>query len=159
FAITSNDAQNGSGGVPLEVTSQLNELPELSDAAGFGVGPFLRVKDDGTNASGLALITDPVHVANLLKLNFTEGSWSDVKGPAIAVQEDKAHDEGWTQGSTFNVIFTDGTTGTLQVGAIYSDKVFSTYMADQAEFAGGKRQPYDVQIVADSAPGVSTADA
>jgi putative ABC transport system permease protein len=157
FAITSNDAQNGTGGLPVTLVDEINQLPEVSDAAALGIGPFLRVKDDGSTSSSLAIVSDPVHAANLFKLRFSEGSWADVKGPAVAVQADKAHDESWTIGSTFNVTFTDGTQGALTVGAIYTDDFFSNYMADSAEFAG-RRPLYDAQIVADAAPGVSEAE-
>jgi putative ABC transport system permease protein len=132
-------------------------LPELSDAACLGIGPFKRITN-GKPSDSLAIITEPAHAANLFKLHFTDGSWANVKGSTVAVQEDKANKEDWTVGSTFDVLFTDGTTGTMTVGAIYDDKFFSNYVADSAEFEG-RRVPFDNQIVADTAPGVSEQQA
>ncbi|HZX57004.1 MAG TPA: FtsX-like permease family protein, partial [Ilumatobacteraceae bacterium] len=157
FAVTSADAQSGSGGLPLDLAAKLNDLPEVSDAAGLGIGPFLRLKD-GAPSSNLALVTDPARAANLVKLKFTEGGWNDIDGTNIGVQEEKAKDEGWTVGSTFDTTFTDGSSGTLTVSAIYSDDFFSNFMADAAAFEG-KRPAYDFQVVANAAPGVSEEQA
>ncbi len=155
FAVTSSDAQSG-GGLPTSLVDELNGLPQVADAAGLGAGPFQRMVD-GKPKQGLAFITDPTHAAGLIDLKFLDGGWANVSGTDIAVSKEKADDEGWTVGSSFDVTFIDSSTDTFTVAAIYDDDFFGNYIADRSEFVG-KRPPLDFQVVAKSAPGTPEAD-
>jgi len=156
FAVT--PADQGNGGFPASLADELNTLPEVENAVGFGLGPFQIVKADGTTKDAGAFIVDPPRAAQLLELHFTSGGWEDVQGNGIIVQEDTADSQDLQVGDTFEARFLDQSTDTLTVAGIYDDDFFGNYIADRTVFENRGLPLIDLQIVAQSAPGVPESE-
>ena len=155
FAVSTGD--QGFGGLPASLADELNTVPAVTNAVGFGAGPFIRLENGEPKDSG-ALLVDPARAELLLDLTFTQGSWADVSGVNIAVDKEKADSENWGVGTMIDVAFINRSTATLTVAAIYDDDFFGTFIADRQLFVGTGTPLFDLQVIAQSASGFSEAD-
>ena len=157
FAISTGDGQ-GFGGLPTTLTDQLNELPEVSDAAGLGIAQ-IRVVEKGTPKARGVITLDPKHVVGLFNFEFTQGGWDALNNTTILVSKDKADRDGLTVGSELSVSFLDDSTQTIKVAGIFDNKTFGNFIVDRALFDGRGVSLFDVQIFALTKAGVSEANA
>ncbi len=154
--------ENPQGGVlPVSIADDLNKLPEVGGAVGFGGGAFKIVGggNDGKDKDSAGITVNPETVAGLLDLKFVQGSWSDVHGDDILISEEHAKDENLTVGATFDVTFLNQSSATFTVAGIFSDRVFGNYIMDRAAFATSGQPLFDFQVVANAANGVSVDSA
>ena len=150
--------ENPQGGIlPVALGDEINKLPEVGAAVGFGGGSFKIIGGgtDGKDKDSAALLVDPTSVAELFTLHFAEGSWADVKGDDILVSKERADEQDLHVGDMFEVSFLNQSKATFRIAGIFTDKNFGTYYADRAAFAGSGQPLFDFQVAANPAPGVS----
>lgn len=157
FAVSTPDTQ-GFGGLPLSLTDQLNELPEVEVAVGIGVN-LVQLLEDGQPVGKTVLTVDPERAATLFDLPFTEGGWPGLDADGILMSKDKADRDGVAVGDQVSVILQNGETRQLTLGGIFDSEDFGNLIVSRDLFAGQTTDQYDVQVLVQSAEGVSTADA
>ncbi len=157
FAVSTSDGQ-GFGGLPTTLTDDLNKLPEISDAVGLGIAQIKIVTDGKPKATGVFTL-DATHAAPLFNITFVGGGWSGLNNTTILVSKDKADRDGLKVGSPLSVSFLDQSTATLTVAGIYDSKAFGNLLVDRTLFDGRGTTLFDVQIFAQTKPGVSDAAA
>ncbi len=156
ITVTPKTAQGGI--LPVTAATDMNALPEVGVATGFGGGVFKIVSGSDPRDAG-AILVDPDTVGQLLELDFEAGDWSDVSGNNILVYSDRAKDDGLTIGSTFDVTFLNQSTATFTVGAIFTNDLFGNYMIDRSAFAESGQPQFDFQVLVNAADGVSVDQA
>ncbi|CAB4882015.1 unannotated protein [freshwater metagenome] len=157
FAISTSDGQ-GFGGLPPVLADELNKLPEISDAVGLGVAQMLVIEKGKPIAKGVITV-DATHAAKLLSVPFIEGGWAGLDSTSILVAKDKANRDGLHVGSKISTMFLDQSTATLTVAGIFDSKNFGNLITDSALFDGRGAALFDVQVLVQTKPGVSDADA
>jgi len=157
FAVSTGDDQ-GIGGLPIALSEQLNELPEVGDALGIGVS-LVRIVEGGEPDEELVLTVDPQRAEGIYDLDFTEGGWAGLDAGSVLVDVDKAADEGWSVGSTVDVVLLDGTTQAVTVGGVFEGDGFGTVIVDRQLFAGQTTDLFDFQVLVSTADGVSEGEA
>jgi len=113
------DAEVSAGGfagpaLGPELVTDIKELPEVDAASGVQFGS---IQLDGavTSTIGLSL----ADTTRLWDLGDTEGSIAELGADEVGVQTEKAETEGWKIGDVLPVVYPDGSSGTLRVGALY----------------------------------------
>ena len=140
----------GGGGLPPELAGTLDDLPEVSQAAGLGEGTA-EVDGDGTSIA----VADPVRLDVVLQLDVVDGSFVDLDDTELAVSESDAEDHDWTVGSPVSVRFLDGTASTFTVGAIYEPlQVVGDYIMTRTAWASHARQDVDSSVYVELEDGV-----
>jgi putative ABC transport system permease protein len=157
FAVSTSDNQ-GFGGLPTSLADELNELPEVEGAVGIGVN-LIQLVEDGQPAGKSVLTVDPQRAAQLFDLPFTEGSWADLDDQGILMSVDKADRDGLSVGESVQAVFQDGTTRDLRVAGLFDSEDFGNLIVARSLFAGQTSDLFDVQVLVQSAPGVSTEEA
>jgi putative ABC transport system permease protein len=137
-------AGSGFGGslLPLEVTDQLNDLPEVDVAAGLS-GVSARIAGSETFAIGL----DPDRAFELFDVAPVAGEIRDLAQPdTIAVFEGRAKDKGWSVGDVIDAQFPQHNgAAKLRIVSLYDNKelagdytlgtpTIDQYVPDQGEF-------------------------
>ncbi|MCU1367852.1 MAG: transporter substrate-binding protein [Ilumatobacteraceae bacterium] len=154
--------ENSQGGLlPVSLADDLNKLPEVGAAVGFGGGSF-KIIGGGTNGKdkdSVGITVDPATVAQLFNLHFAAGDWSVVKGDDILVSQERANDDHLKVGDTFQVSFLNQSKATFRIGGIFSDKNFGTFFIDRAAFASSGQPMFDFQVAVNPANGVSVGTA
>jgi putative ABC transport system permease protein len=156
FAVSTNDSDFG--GLPTTLVDQINDLPEVQGAVGIGVN-LLTLIEDGQPEGKSVLTTDPAQAAALFELPFVAGGWSDLDDRGIMVSTDKAERDGLSMGDQVDAVFLDGTTTTLTVEGLFDSEDFGNLIVSRDLFAGQTNDIFDIQILVQSAGGVSTAQA
>lgn len=88
---------------------------------------FTRVAGHDT----LVRATDATTVRQLLRPEFTDGSFTGFGGPNVVVSADTAKERGWHTGTTVPVTYPDGAQGQLTVSGIYrGNKLLSGIITD-----------------------------
>ena len=159
IAVTPENPQGGV--IPSTLADDLNQLPEVGSAVGFGGGAFKLIGGgaNGKDKDQIGITTDPKTVPDLFDIHFVAGDWSSLHGDQILVSEDHANDEDLAVGDTFEVSFLNQSKATFTVGGIYSDKFLGNYLIDKAAFADSGQPQFDFQVVTNAAPGVSESAA
>lgn len=152
IAIGSKSDQGGI--LPTTVADDLNALPEVGVATGFGAGLFKIVGGDNPRDAAATLV-DPATVGALLEIEFESGGWSGVDSNNIAVSSDRANADGLEVGSTLDVTFLSQATATFTVAGIFTDDLFGNYIVDRNAFAQSGQPLFDLQVLATTADGVS----
>lgn len=144
----------GGGGISPDLATEAAKLPEVDTAAGLGTGA-LRIGGQDQSVG----VGDPAAVARVLDLGVVSGSLDALGDHSLAVDEQRAIDEGWQVGRTVPVTFADGTTTDFDVAALYTggDVVGPLIMSRDA-WAPHAFQSLDVAVLIKLAPGVSIAD-
>jgi putative ABC transport system permease protein len=156
FAVSTDDQEFG--GLPHALTDDLNEVPEVAHAVGFGGGQLQLIEDGVPEDRGVATV-EPEHAQALFDLDFVGGGWDRLGPESIFFSNDKAEREGVGVGDPVEVVLLDGTEKTLTIAGIYDSDVFGNLIADRELFAGQITNQFDFQVLVQAAPGVSIADA
>jgi putative ABC transport system permease protein len=157
FAVSTSDSQ-GFGGLPTTLTDQLNELPEVQVAVGIGVN-LVQLLEDGQPQGRTVLTVDPERAATLFDLPFVDGGWSDLDASGILMSKDKAERDDLQLGDAVKAIFQNGESRDLRLVGIFDSEDFGNLIVSRELFAGQTADQFDVQVLVQSADGVSTADA
>jgi putative ABC transport system permease protein len=158
FAVSPSGDGDGFGGLPHSVTDDLNELPQVAAAVGFGGGQ-LRLVEDGEPVGRQALTVEPEYAQAIFDLEFVAGGWDGLGPDTIFMSEDKATRDGFTLGGPAEVVLLDGTEKTLTVAGIYDSDVFGNLIADRRLFDGQLLNLFDFQVLVQAAPGVDSGEA
>lgn len=141
----------GFGGITPDLTTRLNELPEVSAASGLRFG-LLKVDDSAKQV----VVADPATLPEVLDVGVTEGSLADLGEHQLAVAANTAADHGWAVGTKLPVSFVDGTTDTLEVVALYdNDDVVGGYLLGLAAWVPHAIENFDTFIAVKLNDGVS----
>lgn len=97
-----------------DLVADIKELPDVDAASGVQIGS-IQLDGDVTSTLGLSL----ADVTRLWDLGDTEGSIAGLGADEVAVETEKAETEGWRAGDVLPVVYPDGASGTLRVGALY----------------------------------------
>jgi len=143
------------GGLDPSLAAQLNQLPEVSAAAGIRVGA---AKIDGSVEQVLGL--DPATAFRLFNIKPLQGKTTDLGAGAIAVYKNVAHDKRLRIGSLLPVIFKDTGLQQLRVALIYGEnRPGGNYLMGLPAYNANFANHYDAQVFVKKAPGVSKATA
>ena len=103
---------------------------------------------------------DPARASAVLDLHTAEGSLASLSGDQLAVSEHVASAQHWRIGTTLPVVFPDGTTARLHIGAIYRSRdLVGDYLLPASAWDPHAIQPLDKYIFATLAPGTGHAAA
>ncbi len=143
------------GGVSPDLATSLAELPELEAVTGLAYGA---AEVDGSTQ--ILVAADVASLGRVVDLGATEGDLADLGPDGVAIDRDRATDQGLSIGDTLDVTFATGPIR-LRVGAIYteSEVVGGLLVATEtlAEHTDGPL--VDAQILATVADGVDLAAA
>lgn len=151
YAVTTEN--DGFGGLPLELSNRLNDLPEVGDALGIGAN-LLTVVERSEPSVKTVLTLDPVHAAAVLDLPFVEGGWDALDGSSILVSADKAARDGLRVGDVLPATLPDGTSRELSVTGIFDSDVLGNLIVARDLFTDQPLPLFDLQIFVTGAPGV-----
>ena len=128
YALSVNS--RGFGGIPIKVTDQIAELPEVSQATGIG---FIAAKvgDD----SSFVLVFNPKTSPGLYGFEMIDGKQDGLKKNEILVESDKATEKNLTVGSTVQVTLVDGRAVDMKVAGTYRN-AFGNYALSRELFDG-----------------------
>jgi putative ABC transport system permease protein len=150
FVIDSGTGFMG-GGLPSEVASEINDLPEVGAATGVRFG-FAEVEGSSTTIGGL----DPETGFDLFDVGIVDGDPSGLDADGIGVFKDKAEDEGWRVGDEINVRFAETGDQTFTIVALLDTRdLTGTYVMGPEAFDANIPTAGDAQIWIRLADGVS----
>jgi putative ABC transport system permease protein len=91
FAVSTDDQEVRR--LPHALTDDLNEVPEVADAVGFGGGQLQLIEDGVPEDRGVATV-EPEHAQALFDLDFVGGGWDRLGPDSIFFSKDKASGRG-----------------------------------------------------------------
>ncbi len=144
---------DGFGGLPVSLADELNELPEVDTAVGFGIN-LVRIVEDGTPKGKAVLTIEPERAANLFAIDFVSGGWSELDGDSILVSKDKAERDGLVYGGTVDMSFLDGSGETLRVAGVFDSDEFGNLIVSRDLFTGHTDDLFDRQVLVKAADGI-----
>ncbi|MDH3249739.1 MAG: ABC transporter permease [Acidimicrobiia bacterium] len=106
----------GFGGLSPDLATDLNDLPEVQAASGVRVG-IAEVNFWPETVVGF----DTATIEQVVDIAVTSGSLDDLGPNQIAVDQDKATEEGWAVGDTISARFADTGPQTLEIVAIFNE--------------------------------------
>jgi putative ABC transport system permease protein len=131
----------GGGALSPRLATELAALPEVRAAAGLGRGV---ARIDGQDEA--VTIADPGQLAQVLDLHVVDGALGAI-GNGVAVSASTASSHHWSVGSAVGVTFTDGTSASLPIGAIYDeDDVPGPYIVPRTVWAPHAVQDLDATV-------------
>jgi putative ABC transport system permease protein len=157
FAISTSD-NNGFGGLPTTLVDELNELPQVDDAVGIGIN-LVSIIEDGEPAGKTVLTVEPDRAANLFDLPFAAGGWADLDASTILMSTDKAERDGLAMGDTVVVQLQDRSNRDLRLAGLFDSEDFGNLIVARDLFAGQDTDLFDVQVLVQSASGITPAEA
>ncbi len=141
----------GGGMLPPQLAGAVGRVPGVAEAAGIGSG-YARISGKGENVSAM----DPAHARAVLDLHPVAGSLAALSGNRLAVSEHVASAQRWHVGTTLPVVFPDGITARLRIGAIYRSRdLVGDYLLPASAWYPHAVQPLDRYIFATFASGAS----
>jgi putative ABC transport system permease protein len=144
----------GGGRLSPEVATELAGMDDIQTAVGLGGGP-LRLNGDTTTVTA----TDAAELPKVLSIATVDGSLDDLGRDGLAVDEDKAADEGWRIGSTVDLGFIDGATETATVRAIYDEnRLVGSFVVPTELWNAHTAQPTDSAVLLRLADGANVDD-
>ncbi len=142
----------GGGALSPRLATELAALPQVQAAAGLGRG-VARV--DGQDEA--VTVADPAQLAQVLDLHVVDGALAGA-GNGLAVSASAAHAHHWTLGSAVPVTFTDGSSTSLPVSAIYEeDDIPGPYIVPRSVWAPHAVQDLDTTVYVALADGVGVS--
>lgn len=142
------------GGVSPDLAERMAERPELDAVTGLKVEPA-QVDGDVDFLLGV----DAATVGSIYALSPVEGSLEDLGETGIAVDRERADEEGWAIGDDVEAVFATGP-ATFTIGAIYEgSQALSGLLLDTSAFVAHVPNPVDSQVIATAADGVTLAAA
>jgi putative ABC transport system permease protein len=145
------------GGIDPALAQRLNRLPQVSAATGVGAG-IAKIFGKVEQVSAV----DPQAGSRIFRVSPSGGSIGALGLGDIAVSKDVAASHHLTLGSAVPVLFRDAGPRTLRVALIYADSMAAPsprYFLGTPAYDAYFAQHYDSAVVAQKAPGVSTAAA
>ncbi|MGB3676120.1 MAG: FtsX-like permease family protein [Candidatus Nanopelagicales bacterium] len=152
--IFSSDNFSGTGYSP-EMTVELDALPEVAAAAGFGQGAVLTESGQQT-----VEVVDVAALPEVLDVDTIQGSLTDLDANQIVISNTAATDNGWTMGTKIPMTTSSGKAVTPQVGAIIeASDLLQDVIVPRALWDTWVPQSGNILVLIALAPGVSVADA
>ena len=149
----STDAR-GFGGISPSLAVDLNKLPEVEKATGFG---FLTVKIED-KGQYLTTIT-PETIEGLWDIGLINATYSDLTTSDIFVSESTAKKKNIAIGSVLQTTFGDGSTRPLRVAGFFVNDEIGNYIANSALVDGSAIIMFDVGVYIKTKNSVSNAEA
>ena len=149
----STDAR-GFGGISPSLAVDLNKLPEVEKATGFG---FLTVKIED-KGQYLTTIT-PETIEGLWDIGLINATYSDLTTSDIFVSESTAKKKNIAIGSVLQTTFGDGSTRPLKVAGFFVNDEIGNYIANSALVDGSAIIMFDVGVYIKTKNSVSNAEA
>ena len=141
----------GFGGIPLSVTDQIAELPEVSQATGIG---FVSVKfGDDTR---FAVVIDPTTTSGLYDFTMVEGRQETLSKTGVLVSQTVATNRALSVGSMLPITLLDGDVVNAKVEGIFDGEgTFGNYVVNRELFAGTSTPLFNNYVYVVKAPGVT----
>ena len=149
----STDAR-GFGGISPSLAVDLNKLPEVEKATGFG---FLTVKIED-KGQYLTTIT-PKTIEGLWDIGLINATYSDLTTSDIFVSEKTAKKKNIAIGSVLQTTFGDGSTRPLKVAGFFVNDEIGNYIANSALVDGSAIIMFDIGVYIKTKNNVSNAEA
>ena len=122
----------GFGGIPITVTDQIAELPEVKQATGIG---FVSVKfgDDAR----FAVVIDPSTTSGLYDFTMLEGRQDTLSPTGVLISKTVATNKGLGVGSNIPVTLLDGDVVNAKVEGVFDGEgTFANYVVNRELFTG-----------------------
>ncbi len=149
----STDAR-GFGGISPSLAVDLNKLPQVEKATGFG---FLTVKIDG---KGQYITTiNPETIEGLWNIGLINAKYADLKTSDMFVSEKVAKKKNIEIGSVLQTTFGDGSTRPLTVAGIYVNNEIGDYIANSNLVDGSAIIMFDIGVYIQTKDSVGKAEA
>jgi putative ABC transport system permease protein len=136
----STDAR-GFGGLSPTLAIDLNKLPQVEKATGFG---FLTVKIDG-KGQYLTTVT-PETVDGVWDIGLINATYADLKTSNIFLSEKTAKRKNISVGAVVQTTFADGVTRPLTVSGIYVNNEIGDYVANSHLVDGTPVVMFDIGV-------------
>jgi putative ABC transport system permease protein len=149
----STDAR-GFGGLSPSLAVDLNKLPQVERATGFG---FLTVKIDG-NGQYVTTI-NPETIEGLWDIGLINATYPDLKTSSMFVSEKVAKKKNLAIGSVLETTFGDGSTRPLTVAGIYVNNEIGDYIANSKLVDGSGIIMFDIGVYIQTKESVDKAEA
>ena len=149
----STDAR-GFGGLSPSLAVDLNKLPQVEKATGFG---FLTVKID--NRGQYLTTINPETIEGLWNFGLINATYADLKTSDIFVSEKIALRKSIAIGSVLQTTFGDGLTRPLTVAGFYVNDEFGDYIANSKLVDGTSIIMFDIGVYIKTKDGVDKAEA
>jgi putative ABC transport system permease protein len=149
----STDAR-GFGGISPSLALDLNKLPEVEKATGFG---FLTVKIED-KGQYLTTIT-PETIEGLWDIGLINATYSDLTTSDIFISESTAKKKNIAIGSVLQTTFGDGSTRPLKVAGFFVNDEIGNYIANSALVDGSAIIMFDIGVYIKTKNSVSNAEA
>lgn len=143
----------GFGGLPPELATALNKLPEVGTATGLQMGYG---KIDGNTKASMLSVVDPSTIGDVFDLKFVQGKASDLTADGILLSTSRAEHYNVHVGDTMRLTLLDGVERTVQVQGIYQkDDLAGPYTISEQLFKKSGADVYHFSVFGTTAPGVS----
>jgi putative ABC transport system permease protein len=149
----STDAR-GFGGLSPSLAVDLNKLPQVEKATGFG---FLTVKVDGRGQYVTTI--NPETIDGLWNIGLINATYSDLKTSNMFVSEKVAKKRNIAIGSVLQTTFGDGSTRPLTVAGIYVNNEIGDYIANSQLVDGSAIIMFDIGVYILTKENVDKAEA
>jgi putative ABC transport system permease protein len=149
----STDAR-GFGGISPSLAVDLNKLPEIEKATGFG---FLTVKIED-KGQYLTTIT-PKTIEGVWDIGLINATYSDLTTSDIFVSEKTAKKKNIAIGSVLQTTFGDGSTRPLKVAGFFVNDEIGNYIANSALVDGSAIIMFDIGVYIKTKDSVGKAEA
>jgi putative ABC transport system permease protein len=149
----STDAR-GFGGISPSLAVDLNKLPEVEKATGFG---FLTVNIDGKGQYVTTI--NPETIEGLWDIGLTNATYADLKTSDMFVSEKIAKKKSIEIGSVLQTTFGDGSTRPLTVAGIYVNNEIGDYIANSNLVDGSAIIMFDIGVYIQTKDSVGKAEA
>ena len=151
----------GQGGLPVTMADELNDLPEVQDAAGVRVGQA-QIAFGAETVAGV----DPVVIFDVVDVGDIEGNPDELNAEdTIALSADQAEEFGLGLGDTINVRFPSSTeVKEFRIVALYEREdainvnIPIDYLFGLPAYEANFEDQYDNQVIVTLADGVSPED-
>ena len=149
----STDAR-GFGGLSPSLAVDLNKLPQVEKATGFG---FLTVKIDGKGQYVTTI--NPETIEGLWNIGLINATYADLKTSDMFVSEKVAKKKNIEIGSVLQTTFGDGSTRPLTVAGIYVNNEIGDYIANSNLVDGSAIIMFDIGVYIQTKDSVGKAEA
>ena len=149
----STDAR-GFGGLSPSLAVDLNKLPQVEKATGFG---FLTVKVDGRGQYVTTI--NPKTIEGLWDIGLINATYADLKTSDMFVSEKVAKRRNIAIGSVLQTTFGDGLTRPLTVAGIYVNNEIGDYIANSQLVDGSAIIMFDIGVYILTKENVDKAEA
>ena len=149
----STDAR-GFGGLSPSLAVDLNKLPQVEKATGFG---FLTVKIDGKGQYVTTI--NPETIEGLWNIGLINATYPDLKTSNMFVSEKVAKKKNLAIGSVLETTFGDGSTRPLTVAGIYVNNEIGDYIANSNLVDGSAIIMFDIGVYIQTKDSVGKAEA